>query len=216
MALTTTAIHAQNATDYQRTVERLNARRLVLASAWRSDSAARALLLDSARTILFNAITEKLLPCWYGTPWDFNGMTRVPGQGTIACGYFVNTVLQDAGFVLPRIRWSQSAAEPLTLKLAPDAERFRDRTVSEVEAWLARQGDGLYKVGLDNHVGFITRRNGKSLFVHSNYYHREIGVMAEPLDGDNPFAHSRYRIIGKLLNDRMMESWLQGTSLDRP
>lgn len=214
-ALITTAINAQTPATYQRDIRRLDAQRTALAQKLVADSAARNHVLDSARTILRDALANKLLPSWYGTPWDFNGMTRIPGQGTIACGYFVNTVLLDAGFVLPRIRWSQLAAEPVILKLAPKAKRFRDKSVGDVEKWLGEQGDGLYTVGLDNHVGFITRRNGTSRFVHSNYYHRDIGVMAEPLDGDNPFTHSRYRIIGKLLDDQMMEAWLQGTSLDR-
>ena len=209
------AATAQIPALYQRNVQLLIEQRTSLAALPAIDSVARMHLIDSARTILFDALVDKLLPAWYGTPWDFNGMTRAPGEGTIACGYFVNTVLLDAGFNLPRIRWSQSAAEPVMLKLSPDAKRFRNRSVPEVEAWLGQQGDGLYKVGLDNHVGFITRRNGISRFVHSNYYHREIGVMAEPLEGDNPFAHSRYRIIGKLLDDKMMEAWLEGTSLER-
>lgn len=208
------AATAQIPALYQRNIQLLRDQRTSLATLPASDSVAHAHVIDSARTILFNALVDKLLPAWYGTPWDFNGMTRTPGEGTIACGYFVNTVLLDAGFNLPRIRWSQLAAEPVILKLAARAKRFRDKSVADVEMWLGQQGNGLYTVGLDNHVGFITRRNGISRFVHSNYYHREIGVMAEPLEGDNPFAHSRYRIIGKLLDDKMMEAWLQGTSLE--
>ena len=200
---------------YQRNIRGLAEQRAAFSRKLNSDSTARTALLDSARTILFSALADKLLPAWYGTPWDFNGMSRVPGEGSIACGYFVNTVLMDAGFNLPRIRWSQLAAEPVILKLAPEAARFREKPVSVVEIWLNTQGDGLYTVGLDNHVGFIIRRNGVARFVHSNYYQRDIGVMAEPLDGNNPFAHSHYRIIGKLLDDEMMEAWLQGTSLDR-
>jgi hypothetical protein len=201
---------------YQRNIRALGEQREEFAARHFADGTDRTQLLDSARTVLFDALVGKLLPAWYGTPWDFNGTTRVPGEGTIACGYFVNTVLLDAGFNLPRIRWSQLAAEPVILKLAPKAKRFRDKPVADVEEWLLEQGDGLYTVGLDNHVGFITRQGGTSYFVHSNYYHRDIDVMAEPLDGDNPFARSRYRIIGKLLDDHMMEAWLQGTSLDRP
>ena len=211
-----TALSGQIPALYQRNIRELEEQRVAFAAKSASESVDQTGLLDPARTVLFDALVGKLLPAWYGTPWDFNGMTRVPGEGTIACGYFVNTVLLDAGFKLPRIRWSQLAAEPVILKLAPKAKRFRDKPVADVEAWLSEQGDGLYTVGLDNHVGFITRLNGTAYFVHSNYYHRDIGVMAEPLDGDNPFAHSRYRIIGKLLDDTMMDAWLEGTSLDRP
>jgi hypothetical protein len=181
-----------------------------------ADSAGQVLVLDSARDYLFDRITLDLLPAWHGTAWDFNGMTRVPRQGTIACGYFVNTVLLDAGFRLPRIKWSQEAAEPITLKLAGTVKRFRDRPASEVEAWVLGRGDGLYKVGLDSHVGFIVVRGGVARFVHSNYYRPEVGVMDEPLEGNNPLAHSRYRIVGSLLDDPMMRDWVTGRDLAAP
>jgi hypothetical protein len=181
-----------------------------------ADSAQRATLILEARTYLFDRITMDIIPSWYGTPWDFNGTTRTPGQWTIACGYFVNTVLQDAGFRLPRIKWSQQAAEPITLKLAGTVKRFRDRPVSEVEAYVLAKGDGLYKVGLDSHVGFIVVRNGVARFVHSNYYQRDIGVMSEPLVGNNPLAHSHYRILGHLLDDALMVDWITGRDLAMP
>lgn len=192
----------------------VESKRLDLAAAHeQADSAGKAALIDSARAYLFDRITLDILPAWYGTPWDFNGTTRIPRQGAIACGYFVNTVLQDAGFRLPRVKWSQQGAEAITVKLSHRIERFRDRPVQELEAWLKAQGDGLYKVGLDNHVGFIVVRGGVARFVHSNYYQREVGVMSEPLAGNNPLARSRYRIVGRLLGDRMMEAWIQGTDL---
>ncbi len=203
-------------TDYPALKQRIEARRQVFATRYAAaDGAARVSIIDSARAYLFDRITLDLLPAWYGTAWDFNGMTRTPGEGTIACGYFVNTVLQDAGFRLPRIKWSQMAAEPITLKLSQEVKRFRDRPVAEVVAYVDGQGDGLYKVGLDNHVGFVAGRAGVSRFVHSSYYQREVGVMSEPLEGRNPLADSRYRILGRLLGDGMVVAWLEGRTLDR-
>jgi hypothetical protein len=196
--------------DYHALLHSLEARRIAIADRFIQDSLSRPAILEAARTEVLRSITGELLPAWYGTPWDFNGTTRTPGQGTIACGYFVTTVLLDAGFRVPRIRWAQLAAEPMIRKVAPQAKRFREADVSAVEAWLKAQGDGLYAVGLDNHVGFITVLNGEVRFVHSNYYQREIGVMAEALEGNNPFAHSHYRVIGKLLDDAMITKWLQG------
>ncbi len=178
-----------------------------------ADSAGQQAVVDSARAYLFDRITVDMLPAWYGTPWDFNGTTRVPRQGKIACGYFVNTVLQDAGFRLPRIKWSQEAAEPITVKLAGTVKRFRDRPASEVETWVLGRGDGLYKVGLDNHVGFIVVRNGVARFVHSGYYRPEVGVVSEPLGGNNPLANSHYRIVGSLLDEAMMRDWITGRDL---
>lgn len=195
--------------------QRIEADRLRFTARYASaDSADRIAVVDSARNYLFDRITLDILPAWYGTPWDFNGTTRTPGTGTIACGYFVNTVLQDAGFKLPRIKWSQMAAEPITVKLCHHIKRFRDRPVSDVVTYIQTQGDGLYKVGLDSHVGFIVARNGIVRFVHSNYYQRDIGVMSEPLDGNNPLAHSRYRVVGTLLGDALVIAWITGQDLN--
>jgi hypothetical protein len=63
-------------------------------------------------------------------------------------------------------------------------------------------------------VGFIVVRSGQARFVHSSYYHPEVGVMSEPLEGNNPLANSHYRIVGSLLDDPMMIKWIQGTDLD--
>lgn len=185
-----------------------------LAAAYRSsDSSCRAEVVDQARSYLFNAVADDLFAAWYGTPWDFNGTTSVPRQGHIACGYFVTTILQHAGFKLPRYKWAQLAAEPMIRHMAPRLAKTYDATMNEIEAWLLEQGDGLYAVGLDNHVGFILRREGRSLFVHSGYYRPEVGVVAEPLDGLNPFAVSHCRVIGKLFDDGMVVKWLTGEPL---
>lgn len=200
--------------DYPALKQHIENERRLFAAAYRTaDSSARISVIDSARSYLFDRITLDILPAWYGTPWDFNGTTRTPGRGTVACGYFVNTVLLDSGFRLPRIKWSQMASEPVTVKLSHKIARFRNRPVSDVITYIRTQGDGLYKVGLDNHVGFIVARKGVIRFVHSNYYQRDIGVMSEPLDGNNPLANSHYRIVGSLLGDAMMVAWIEGTDL---
>ncbi|MFZ1693251.1 MAG: hypothetical protein WAT74_08655 [Flavobacteriales bacterium] len=212
LALLITATLA--APSYSDTKHAIESKRLEFARTYSAaDSLTRLAIIDSARAYLFDRITLDILPAWHGTRWDFNGTTRTPKQGTIACGYFVNTVLQDAGFRLPRIKWSQMAAEPITVKTSHAIKRFRNRPVSEVEAYIREQGDGLYKVGLDNHVGFIVKRGPSIRFVHSNYYKPEVGVMSEPLDGNNPLAHSSYRIVGQLLGDAMMVAWITGRDL---
>lgn len=182
-------------------------RRTDLGSAY-TRSTRKDTVITSARAYLLTAIDAQF-EHWKGTPWDFNGTTRIPGEGTIACGYFVTTVLQDAGFDLPRYKWAQLAAEPMIRKVAPTGKAFSNVPVATVEAWLRSQDDGLYAVGLDSHVGFIRVKAGVALFVHSNYYQRDIGVMAEPLEGHNPLADSHYRYIGQLLSDEMVVRWLE-------
>lgn len=108
-------------------------------------------VIDTARKFLLNTIGNDVFPYWYGTPWDFNGHTKIPQQGAIACGYFVTTVLLDAGFNIPRIKWAQLASEVFIKKLASNnLQRFSNKPISEIEEYLRNIEPGLYVVGLDN------------------------------------------------------------------
>jgi hypothetical protein len=123
-------------------------------------------------------------------------------------GYFVTAILSDAGFKIPRVKWAQSASEPVIVKIASNIQRYRNQPMSKLIDYLNNQDDGLYIVGLDNHVGFISKSDNNYRFIHSNYYRPEIGVMAEPLEGHNPLNDSKYRIIGKLLDTEMAQNWI--------
>src|SRR6187455_2399459 len=46
--------------------------------------------------IFTSAVVETIIPGWIGTAWNFNGTSEKPQQGSIACGYFVTTILRDA------------------------------------------------------------------------------------------------------------------------
>jgi len=174
-----------------------------------SDVDKRNDIVRQAQIYLTTTITDSLFSYWYGTPWSFNGTTQIPKQGTIACGFFVTAILSDAGFQIPRVKWAQSASEPVIVKIASNIQRFRSQPMSKLIDYLNRQGDGLYIVGLDCHVGFISKSGNTFRFIHSSYYRPEIGVMAEPLEGWNPLNDSKYRIIGKLLDMEMTQNWLK-------
>lgn len=200
---------------YSEVVAKIEARRLEFSIRYSvAGPEEKEIVIDSARAYLLDRFSFDLFPQWYGTAWDFNGMTRTPRKGTIACGYFVTTLLLDAGFRIPRIKWAQLGAEAMIMKTTSRLKRFSNRPVSEVEAYIHSQGDGLYTVGLDNHVGYILKRGDQVRFIHSNYYQRDVGVMSEPLDGHNPLADSNYRIIGTLLEREMMIAWLTGSPLN--
>lgn len=170
-------------------------------------------ILLLSEEFIFDIITNDIFNYWYNTKWDFNGTTTTPQKGSIACGYFVTTVLEHAGFKLPRVKWAQLDSETMILKLNSNVKRFSKRPVQEVINYIESSGKGLYLVGLDIHVGFIVNDGNEISFVHSNYYKPEIGVMKESLIGKNPLADSRYRVVGKILHKTMIEKWLLGNDL---
>lgn len=209
-------LRSQENIDYTTFLEEVSSKRNEFNQLYQNaDMAHKDSLIIESRAYLFNTITNSVFPYWYGTKWDFNGTTRTPKEGQIACGYFVTNVLTDVGFNIPRIKWAQLASEVFIKKLSPNQmKRFSNSPISEVESYLMQTGDGLYLVGLDSHVGFIVVKNDTIKFVHSNYYQPWIGVMSEEIDSTNPLRDSDYRVIGKLLSDEMMVNWINSIAYD--
>ena len=84
------------------------------------------------------SITETIVPAWIGTQWAYSGTTEVPQKGSIACGYFVTTVLRDAGLPLARIRLAQCASEEMIKKLVGEnyIKRFSNVIFKEFISFL--------------------------------------------------------------------------------
>ena len=167
--------------------------------------------LQQKEKIFSKAVVETIVPGWIGTTWDFNGTTEIPGQGGIACGYFVTTVLRDAGLDLARIKLSQCASEQMILALIQPkyVERFRNAPMDNFIQSIQQQGYGLYIVGLDNHTGFIYNDGDEIYFIHASY----VGTRAVQKDkaGTNPILQqSKYKVLGKISADeRVLERWMR-------
>lgn len=195
--------------------------RAELATRWRTarakkgakGAAERAEVLRSARESVRRRIVEEVFPPWFGTRWDFNGVSQTPGEGTIACGYFVSTVLRDAGFKVERIRLAQQASENIVRTLSPpDAIRtFRNETPEEVIEHLRAGEDGLFAVGFDYHVGFVVKEGDTVTFCHSSWINSG-GVACEDPAGTGAW-YSSYYVVGRLFDDPLLIAWLEGTPI---
>ena len=193
----------------------IEADQAALQARWRGANTpeARAVILTEARVRVFEAIAHELIPAWEGTPWDFWGTTQTPGQGQIACGYYVSTLLAHAGFGVERVKLAQQASERIILTMTPDDHIWRtsDATVERSLAPLRDHGDGIYMVGLDYHVGLLVQEGGEARWCDSSYIN-PTAVTCQAPDGAFSY-HSRYRVVGKLLADPMMQAWLEGRAL---
>ena len=203
--------------NYSKALEILEIDRAALGEALReaSGAAQRSAVLAQARYRFFKAMVTDIFPAWEGTTWDFNGITQIPGEGRIACGYFVTTTLAHAGVRLPRVRLAQQPSSRIIKTLVSedakgDISVSAGRPVAEIIEQIKAAGPGLYVVGLDTHTGFVCHDGETLLFIHSSYYRPPFCVVAEPIVGKNPLADSNYRMIGKILDDGMMRKWLLG------
>jgi hypothetical protein len=160
--------------------------------------------------LFVSATTETIVPNWIGTAWDFNGTTETPQKGTIACGYFVTTVLRDAGLPIARIKLAQCASEQMVTSLIQPKyiQRFSNVTMDHFIHAVQQQGFGLYIVGLDNHVGFIYNDGAEIYFIHSTFVGTR-NVQKEKAVTSRVLQQSKYKVLGKLSGDeKVLDRWI--------
>jgi len=170
----------------------------------------KQVLVKHSQRYLQTSLGQKIFPYWYGTRWSYSGTTSSPRKGKIACGYFVTTTLQHAGFKLNRYRLAQQAASVIIRRLC---EKKSIRTIGNNDterliAYLRKQPDGMYILGLDTHVGFIEKRQGKLDFIHSSFSTRR-RVVREPVINSLVISNSSIYVVGNLLaNKKLVKHWL--------
>jgi hypothetical protein len=157
------------------------------------------------------AVAETIVPGWIGTKWDFNGTTEKPQQGYIACGYFVTTVLRDAGLNLARVKLAQCASEQMIQSLVQPQfiKRYPNWSIENFVQAVEQSGYGLYIVGLDNHTGIIYNDGNNIFFIHSTFVGTR-NVQMESAISSSVLQSSKYKMLGKLSADeRVLQRWIQ-------
>ena len=121
---------------------------------------------------------------------------------------FVENTLRDAGFIVSE-RLSQQPAELIIRNMvSPDQiRRFRNKELDDFLGAMRLGGDGLFIVGLDNHVGFLLVKSDKCYFIHSMPY---LYVTRMNPRYSPSMRSSAYRVTGKLFQGPMVKKWLLG------
>lgn len=157
-----------------------------------------------------SVVVDSIISYWYGTEWDFNGTTQTPGKGAIACGYFVSTVLRDAGLSVNRVKTSQASAEIIIRQFAGknDIKVFHNKSLDTSLAFVKKEGEGLFIVGLDSHVGFLFYDGMNIWFIHSKWVNPK-AVVKEEASQSGILYYSKYRVIGKISNNKkLLDDWI--------
>jgi hypothetical protein len=201
--------------SYASKLKSLAAERQRLAEEYRKAAGNKQEILEKARRVFVSSIDQNIFPFWYGTDWDFNGVTETPREGKIACGYFVTTVLRDAGLRLNRVSLAQQASENIikSLTTASFIKRFHNAPIEKFVDEVKKSGPGLYIVGLDIHVGFILNNGEEIYFIHSSYVEPS-EVIREKAVESPILSSSKYRIIGEIsADDQLIIKWLNQTAI---
>ena len=160
-------------------------------------------LMSEVRDYWINSLGTNLYEQWKSTPWDFNGTTRKPKEGAIACGYFVTTLLLDMGYQLNRTKLSTCASLTM-MKALTSKNAIRNLSYLSYKDFnekIKQSGKGVFIAGLDFHTGFLINDGTETWFLHSNYINRE-GVVKEKIMESEALKASGTRFITCLTNDK--------------
>ncbi len=162
--------------------------------------------IEKKSNLLYNLVSKGLVEHWVGTPWDFNGTTRTPNQGTIACGYFVTNTLSDLGFKIERVKLAQVASSEMIKTLCIETKWISG--FDNFSAYMKKQSkNAIYIVGLDFHTGFIIKKGYDTYFFHSNYIQEE-GVILERIEQSKALLNNQAFFIGNLNgNKELLKVW---------
>jgi len=173
--------------------------------------------IDSASTYLYSKLINDIVPHWYGTPWEFSGHTDIPNQGEIACGYFVSTTLKHLGFVINRYKMAQQAGlnEAIALQPKPDLKIYSGLTFTSLKTKLNNvYKNGVYFVGLDNHVGYVLIKDKEIYFLHSSYCDNK--VVIELAETSPCFQSNLYVFAEITTNKALIKKWIFNEALVIP
>jgi hypothetical protein len=191
---------------------------------WRKDLAARhaaartsaekdRVLEESGRFL--SVVLPEMMRCWLGTPWDFHGTSETPGEGKIACGYFVSTILRDAGFRIDRYKLARQPSQNILRSFLP-RESLSLRVGVPYEQYageLEKAARGIRIVGLDSHVAFLVTGPEGFRFIHSSGS-KPWCVVDEGKDEADVLRRSNYRVEGLLTDDKpLLRRWLAGEKI---
>lgn len=155
-------------------------------------------------------ISGDLFQQWKGTPWDFNGTTTVPREGSIACGYFVTTLLSHMGVQLNRRQLSTCASSEMMRKLVPGRPliNLSELSYSGFCDSIRKSDPGVFIIGLDYHTGIIVVDSSSAWFIHS-YYAPNVGIIKEVIELSPALQSSKTKWIMPLTYDKgFIRRWI--------
>ena len=167
--------------------------------------------IEAEAQVLLEKCLPAMMRCWLGTRWDFNGTAEGPGKGKIACGYFVATVLKDAGFKVDRYQLAQQPSGNILRSFLPkdSCTLTVGQDYQEFSKSVRKREPGVYVIGLDTHVAFIVVRDGEFRLIHSSGS-RPWCVVDESQTDAGVLQRSKWRMLGNLTADSsVIQHWLK-------
>ncbi len=157
-----------------------------------------------------NLFNQKMATAWMGTPWDFNGITKIPQKGNIACGYFVTTTLAHMGFPIDIAKYAQCGSDVMEKHLVKkeNYHLYNSLSYADFIKTLKSRPPFVGIIGLDFHTGYLLNDGKEVYFIHSSYKNRR-GVVKEIALDSKELASSKWRSVGFITEDEgFMKKWV--------
>lgn len=205
-------ITAQNTSDYHHLLKGIREQQAIYKRILIDHPEMRDAIISEASLYFAKTLSTIIIPQWYGTKWNFNGYTNTPKEGYIACGYFVSTTLKHIGLNINRYKMAQQSAinEVKTVSISSNPIILKNISIEELDTYCSKNlAQGIYIIGLDNHVGYLLRKNETTWFIHSNYLEPS-EVIKEKLISSQALSNSYSYAIGVIsTNSDFILKWIQ-------
>jgi hypothetical protein len=154
-------------------------------------------LSDTVKNMAFFTAIDSMSYYWKGTRWDYNGTSRQPGTGSIACGYFVCHVLSDLGYAIPIRRY---ATEPSAFMIKRLCYKLRRGAMGPAffKYLQTAPNNSVHLVGLDFHTGLLLKDRGGHCWLLHSFYRYKVGVVKESAERCDALRMSKSFLIGQL------------------
>uniref|UniRef100_UPI0025BB19A7 hypothetical protein n=1 Tax=Lacinutrix sp. TaxID=1937692 RepID=UPI0025BB19A7 len=173
--------------------------------------------ITDASAYLHTTLLNAIVPHWYGTTWEFSGHTNIPNNGEIACGYFVSTTLRHLDFKVNRYKMAQQAGMNIAIALQPK-NKLKIYSGLDFKALKEKLNavykNGIYFVGLDNHVGYVLIKDKEIYFLHSSYCDNK--VVIELAEKSPCFRSNLYVFAEITTNNTLVRKWILSEQLIIP
>ncbi len=194
---------------YQQTLKDINKELEDYRSRYKAATKVNKWLILEELELFFTNSYKTINHFWYATPYDYNGMSEMPRSGEIACGYLISTIMKHAGFRVGRIKLAQQRATNVIYSLCRLSSINSYHRMDELKDYLIREGEGIYLVGLDTHIGSIEYIGGEMFFTHASPLAPQ-SVVQERLDESLALAVTTEYVVGKLSDNRdLMRKWME-------
>ena len=177
-------------------------------------------LICEARIYLEKQFLTEIMPAWIGTNWTYGGYSNFPKIGSIACGWFVQRIMEHLDFTFMKHNsklpyFAQNWPKTMVFGLDSNAYIINSDIDSIKYDKIQSLPKGIYLIGFSasqgvgNHIGFLINAGTELFIIHSLGVVKKVRALEEEY-----FISSETFYIAMLFNDKVITNWMECKSIE--